>query len=180
MKKVEIYKYWRWLLKGDKKNNVAPGIRMYWNWWLVAHVAVGILLAYFATIKPSKAACTILLPLAGIFIGLAFAMASNSIGLLQTTEIGRLVDLNGGIEKYTFKYQTSVLIVLICLVSWGVAGLEIFDFKYAVSVFVVKSFLYSFSSFTIRECWQVILGTQYMLITRDKLLKNLPSNVREK
>ena len=162
--------YWRWLFIGEKEK---PGIYKFWNGWLVAHFLSGIILAWLLPICMKEAASAFLLPLASIFIGLAFAWGGNAQALLQTEEIEEFSRYHeGGIENYVYTYQTAILVILGTLVLWGLAGVGIYDSLlagYPIVFFLVKIFLFFTASLTLRECWHVVLGSQYLLISRKKI-----------
>jgi hypothetical protein len=63
--------YWKWLFKG---NNGKPGICRFWDFWLLIHIVIGFAISYFLPIQLKEAANTVLLPLAGIFIGLGTSL----------------------------------------------------------------------------------------------------------
>lgn len=162
--------YWRWLFIGDKGK---PGIYKFWDRWIIAHLLAGITLAWLLPISMKEAASAFLLPLASIFIGLAFAWGGNAQALLQTEEIEELSGYHeGGIENYVYTYQTAILVILVTLVLWGLAGVGIYDSllaDYPQVSFAVKIFLFFMASLTLRECWHVVLGSQFLLIARKKI-----------
>lgn len=120
---------------------------------------------------------TVLLPLIGIFIGLSFAWAGNTQALMQSSEIDQLSRYHrGGFIDYVYTYQTAILAILITLVFWSLAGLSVFDCMWPKVdrkelYFGIKIFLFSISSLTFRECWHIVLGTQWMLLAQ-KQIKN--------
>ena len=122
---------------------------------------------------------TVLLPLVGILIGLSFAWAGNAQAMLQTREIASLSDYHeGGFAEYVYLYQTAILIILITLVLWGFAGLKVFDSWWPTQTanypyFATKAFLFMLASLTLRSCWQVIMGSQWMLLAQKKIKEHL-------
>lgn len=167
--------FWRWFFKGS---GAGPGIRRFVDWWLVVHLFVGSLLACILPITLEKAGTSLLLPLAGIFIGLSFAWGGNAQALLQSPEITRLSKYRtGGYEEYLYTYQSAVLLILVSLCLWAIAGLGIFDKIWPASTTsvgykIVDGVLFFFASMTLRECWHVVLGAQSMLLTRFKIQEN--------
>jgi len=119
-----------------------------------------------------EAAKAVLLPLASVFVGLSFAWAGNAQALLQTTEIEEITAKHaGGIRNYVFTFLAAILTILVTLVLWGIAGLGLFDKQWPTPIhpklyFVVGTILYSTASLTLRECWQVVIGAQLLLLTR--------------
>lgn len=168
-------KYWRWLISGS---GAGAGIRRFFDRWFLVHIGIGLLLAWLLPISLMEAARGLILPLAGIFIGLSFAWGGNAQALLGTTEVEELTEHHpGGFEEYIYTYQSSILLILVALVLWGVAGLGIFDKTWPkpcreVYYFAIGSILFLFTSFTLRECWHVVLGSQSLLIVRYKIKKN--------
>lgn len=167
-----IINYWHWLVKGSGGR---PGYKHFLDRWLLVHFAVGFLLAEFVPLSLADAANTVLLPLAGIFIGLCFAWGGNASALLQTKEMESLAKFHdGGLEEYVFVYQSAILVLLISLCLWGISGLGLFDqvWPKAERPWVLTSLriiIFAFSSLTLRECWHVVLGVQLMLLSRYKI-----------
>jgi hypothetical protein len=119
-----------------------------------------------------------LLPLVGILIGLSFAWAGNIQALLQVSEIEELTDFHeGGFAEYVFVYQTAIFTILLTLVAWALAGLGVFDQTWPTptcesSYFGVKVVLFALSSLTLRECWHVVLGAQWMLLMQREIKRS--------
>ena len=164
--------FWRWFFRGS---GAGPGVRRFFDWWLLVHIAVGAGLASILPISLEKAGTGLLLPLAGIFIGLSFAWGGNAQALLQSSEITQLSAYrSGGYEEYLYTYQSAVLLILLSLCLWAIAGLGIFDAVWPIcrSGLAYKSIagiLFFFASITLRECWHVVLGSQSMLLARFKI-----------
>jgi len=163
--------YWRWLFRGTPR----AGCKRLVNWWLPGHVVIGVALAAGVLSDIAASANTVLLPLVGILIGLTFAWAGNAQALLQSEEMQRLSDnREGGYREYVFAYQTAILVILITLVLWAIAGLRLFDTSWptrhrAPEYFAVKSLLFTLSSLTLRECWQTVMGAQWMLLAQKTI-----------
>lgn len=157
-----LVKYWHWLFAGQ-------GFKSVLNVWLILHLIIGVLLAL--VVVPDLQTCSraVLLPLAGIFVGLSFAWAGNAQALMQSREIDKLSQFHeGGFVEYVFVYQTAILSILVTLVLWGVAGLGVFDMVWPTKdhpsvYFILKAFLFVMASLTLRECWQVVMGASWML-----------------
>lgn len=129
-------------------------------------------MAFLLPVSLREAAISLLLPLAGIFIGLSFAWGGNAQALLQTREIENISDHKpGGFEDYIFTFQAAILLILTTLIAWGVAGIGIFDLVWPTMEWpgiygVVVAVLFFLFSVTLRECWHVVLGAQAMLLMR--------------
>ena len=170
----EIWRFWRWLFFGLESKQ--SGIGRVWDRWLVLHIAVALAVSLTLPVPIETAAKTILLPLAGLLIGLSFAWAGNAQVLMQEQEIIDLSEYHpDGIENYIYTFQMAILIILVTLVLWGLAGLEFLNLveQYCSSSarFVFECVLIFFASLTIRECWHVVLGSQLLMLSRLKIRK---------
>jgi hypothetical protein len=169
-----LFNYWRWFFVGSGGR---PGFRRLIDRWLLVHVAVGILLSLFAKVDLPTAANSVLLPLAAVFIGLSFAWAGNAQALMQSPEIDQLADHHeGGFAEYAYTFQTAILVILVTLVLWGLAGLRVFVWFEMPEAgwlpkLAVRSTLFALSSMTLRECWHVVLGSQWMLLAQREIRK---------
>jgi hypothetical protein len=190
--------FWKWFFIGDidkpqtdesidqMNGKVAPGIRAYLDGWLVFHIVVGILLMLAVPVKINEAAKSILLPLAGIFIGLTFAWGGNAVSLMQSKEIDMLADFRlGGLKQYVFKFQAAILVLLITIISWGLAGLNVFEFLYKklqpnIIYNTIEACLYFLTSIALRDCWHVVMGAQSMVLLRSAMKKVLKKQRTEK
>jgi hypothetical protein len=173
--------YWRWLFHGS---NGKAGILRLLDLWLLFHVAVGIGLGLLVPLTLRECSNAVLLPLAGIIIGLTFAWAGNAQALLQTSEIEELGEQHkGGFEDYVFVYQMAIMLIFITLIVWCLAGLNVFDGAWpkvpsSVAYFGIKSTCFALSSIALRECWHVVLGAQWMLLMKREIkrIKNKINN----
>lgn len=176
MNNKRLISYWQWLAKGSGGR---AGYRRILDRWLLLHIPVGIVLSLLIRLDLQACSNTVLLPLAGILIGLTFAWAGNAHALLQTEEMGKLSDYHeGGFVEYVFIYQTAILTILVTLVFWGFAGLGIYDQTWPTRYnpklyFTVKTFLFVLSSLTLRECWQAVSGAHWMLRIRKEIKDHL-------
>lgn len=171
-----IKSYWHWFFFGT---GYKPGFLRFLNIWIVIHIGIGCIIAIVVKNDISEASKAVLLPLAGVLVGLAFAWGGNAMALLQTDEIDKFSDYHpGGFEEYVYVYQSAILTILITLSLWGIAGLEVFDSTWPtnsnkIPYYLCKVFLYSLSSLSLRECWHVVLGAQQMLLTKRQMKKML-------
>lgn len=170
--KSKFINYWQWFFIGSGHK---PGYRRLLNGWFFVHLIIGIVIASLVPASLKEAANAVLLPLAGIFIGLSFAWAGNAHALIESREIEKLSEYHeGGFVEYIFVYQTAILTIMTTLVLWGFAGLNVFDEKWPTVkslevYFLIKTILFTFSSLTLRECWHVVLGTQLMLLVKKEI-----------
>jgi hypothetical protein len=182
--------FWKWFFRGagdpddcpqvsGEIGHSRPGILAYFDIWLIFHLCVGAILMLIVPIRINEAARSILLPLAGIFIGLTFAWGGNAVSLMQSDEINMIADHHqGGLQVYVFKFQSAILVLLITMVCWGFAGLNVFEslhvkqklkFIYAI----IEIILYFFISLSLRDCWHVVMGAQSMILLRRSVKKVL-------
>jgi hypothetical protein len=166
--------FWAWFFKGS---GAGPGVLKVIDRWLFIHLLIGVSVAALSPTEMCSAAKGLLLPLASIFVGLSFAWGGNAQALLQTKEIEDLTQQHkGGFEEYIYTYQLSILLILIALVSWGIAGLDVFDKVWPTAessktYFILESTLFFLASLAIRECWHVVLGAHAMLLVKHKISK---------
>lgn len=198
-------KFWTWFFRGDNIEDYhgdpskgpfskgTAGIKAYFDRWLIFHITVGILLMFSVPMRINEAARSILLPLAGIFIGLTFAWGGNAVTLMQSEEINILADYKpGGLREYVFKFQAAILVLLFTMVVWGLAGLDVFESLYRNSqpniiYKIIEVILFSFVSLSLRDCWHVVMGAQAMVLYKrsirkvinDKKKKGLSNNGNE-
>ena len=162
------WQFWKWLFLGLEGK---AGFRLLTDRWLIVHIIVGLMLSYFVKVPLHEAAQTVLLPLAGIFVGLSFAWAGNAQALLQSSEIEELSEYDkDGIQKFIYNFQLSILIILITMISWGLAGLKLFSACHNyILIIAIEVILYFLSSLTMRECWHVVLGSQMLILSRHSI-----------
>lgn len=167
--------FWSWFFRGS---GAGPGIVRFIDRWLLAHIAIGTALSLIVPMPLEEAATSLLLPVAGIFIGLSFAWGGNAQALLQSAEVEGLSRFKeGGYEEYVYTFQAAILVILITLVLWALAGLGVFDCVWPANrggkeYGMVAGILYFFSSLTLRECWHVVLGAQSLLLIRFRIRQN--------
>lgn len=161
------WEFWKWMLRGMKDK---PGYHQLLDRWLFVHVVVGIVVALVVDMPLDKAAQTILLPLAGIFVGLSFAWVGSAQAILQKNEIMALAKHHpDGVQTYVYTFQLAILVILITLILWGLAGLGIFNSFGKLPKITTEIVLYFFSSLTLRECWHVVMGSQHLILSRIKI-----------
>jgi hypothetical protein len=167
--------YWQWLIRGSGDK---PGFLRFVDWWFPLHICVGISLSATVPSDLEKAATSILLPLTGVLIGLTFAWSGNAQALLSSPEIDALAEHRvGGLMEYVYSFQSAILLILITVSSWGVAGLGIIDANISRdlnehSYFWLSTALYTLISLTIRECWHVVLFSQWLVLVRHEINKS--------
>jgi hypothetical protein len=159
--------FWAWFLRGKAGD---PGWHRLVDWWLLGHLLTGIALALLVPMNVEEAARAVLLPLAGIFVGMSFAWVGSAQAIAQSNEIDKLADKHpAGFETYVYPFQTAILGLLVTLGFWGIAGLGVFDrscpWDCPSAVYLATAaLLYALASLTVRLCWQVVLGAQWLLL----------------
>lgn len=166
------WRFWQWFFRGL---NARPGYRQLIDWWSAAYVALGWIAAKVVNVPVHEAAETILLPLAGIFIGLSFAWIGSAQALLKDSEIEKLAEHHAdGIESYVYTFQLGILTILVTLSLWAMAGLRVFDhiwLKSGSTQLAIETLLYLLAGLTLRECWDVVKASQIMIIVRNEIRK---------
>jgi len=165
------FDFWHWLfVSGPQKGS---GVRKLLNIWSAVFLLAGILAAALIEKTLEDASRAVLLPLAGVLVGLSFAWSGNAQALLQTPEVELLASEHpGGLPDFVHTFQLAVLLILLTLVAWALAGLGVYEAYLGESpgpYFFCKTLLYFLVGLTLRECWQVILGTNQLLLRRAQL-----------
>ena len=167
------FDFWGWFFRGPKDGKC--GFIRVFDKMIALHVIIGFIVAKVVPLPISQSASTVLLPLSGALIGLTFAWAGNAHGMLQTEEISKVIsEAKTDYITYVYTYQSTILIVLVAIILWGLASLRVFDVRHSYYIdlnLVIETALFSYTSITIRECWHAVLGTQLMLISR-KIVKD--------
>lgn len=168
--------YWRWLFRG---RNGKSGWKKHIDRWLILHIGVGLASTVFlhgSLIEPAK---TVLLPLSSVFVGMSFAWVGNAQAILQGSETEPLYKQHpGGFENYAYTFQSAILVILITLVTWGIAAMGIFDESCRLLCVrwgydLVKGVLFFLASLSLRECWHVVMGAQLLLLAQ-RFIRRLP------
>jgi len=166
-------KFWPWFFK--------DGVRRFFSPWLVVHVAIGASLGLSVPQPLHDIANTVLLPLGGLLIGLTFAWAGNALAILQTSEV-RKIGQQDTFRTWVFTYQTAVLAVLTILILWGLVGMKAHQVLADLICcgpwcrLAARTALFALSSLALRECWQVVSGSQSMLLMRDLYMRASDEN----
>jgi hypothetical protein len=175
MSQLQFTSFWVWLFIGSGGKS---GLRRLADLWMLVHISVGLTMACLVDKPLVDCASSVLLPLAGIIVALSFAWVGNAQALLLTSEMEDVAEKHeGGFVEYVHVYQLAILLILICLVSWCVAGLSVFDSTWPtpqnfVGYLCVKSALFGLSSIALRECWHVVLGAQTMLVIQREIKRS--------
>jgi hypothetical protein len=97
------------------------------------------------------------------------------VGRTTTTTVEVFED--GRFRDQTFETAPYILLILIALVGWTVAGLSVFDSFWPTPArthcyFAARASLFGLSSLALRECWHVVLGAQWMLLVRREIRRS--------
>ena len=161
--KNSIPSFWKWFFLGTEHEK--PGIRSYFDRWLLLHLIVASGMTYFFHGKEVSTTGAIIISFIGILIAITMAWSSNLISLINSNEIVKLSKYyKGGITGYVFKVQSAVLAMFAGIIVWAIYCFTIFQCK---PVMFAAFFL---SSVVIRECWQAILFAHMLTICRAKII----------
>lgn len=166
------WNYWRWFFLGLSGQ---PGILKFVNYWMPFHLLIASIIALNLKVSIQDAASVLVLPLAGVFIGLTFAWSGNAQALMQSDDLVEMFEQHkDGLRNYVYTFQNAVLCLLITITLWGLAGLGILSgnwFQGLYQMFLIKLSLFFFSSLSVRECWHVILGSQFFILAQRDIRK---------
>ena len=105
-----------------------------------------------------------------IAIGLSLAWVGNIQALLQEKEIEKLAKHHpDGLQTYVYTFQLSILVILVTAVAWALAALGVYGarlLRHDCVQFVIEAVLYFLASLALRECWEVVKGSQLLILTR--------------
>lgn len=161
-----INRFWRWFFCG--LHSKKPGILKFIDRWMILHCIIGCLLSHYVGKNLYEAATTVLLPAASIFTGLSFAWAGSAQALMQDQYLEVILEKNAnGVEEYLYTFQSAILVIIITIVLWIIASLNIFVTNKDCLIFFSKIVLYTFSSISVRECWQVVVGINVLSVIRN-------------
>lgn len=160
--------FWKWFFIGNKGK---AGWKKFIDLWLILHISVALLLTVAVSSPLNEAANSVLLPLAGILIGLSFAWGGNAQALIQTSEIEDLAKHHpDGAENYVYTFQSAIMILLVVLSLWGIAGLGVFENEFiktnVIAYNSIEFVMFFTASLALRECWHVVLGCHSLLVIR--------------
>lgn len=161
--------FWGWFFRGIKGD---AGWTRLVNKWLPIHILIGGVLFGLSPVSLADAARGFLLPIAGIFVGIAFAWAASAQSVLQTSELEEWSEFaDDGYEGVVYTFQLAILVLLGVLIMWGLASLGVFDQTWPTekrrsAYIVVGVCMYASASLGVRACWHAVFGAQMLLITR--------------
>jgi hypothetical protein len=165
--------FWKWLW-GNKETT--PGYKHLLGLSQCLHLFIGIILGFMVARPIDIIGCTVLLPFTAVLGGVSFALSGSTQSILQTEELYKITEKHdGGLPEYVFTYQLVILITLVTVISWAIAGLGIFEPLLAghhPDIYrFFKILLFTLTSLSIRECWSSTLFSQSLLIMRWKIIE---------
>lgn len=154
----KVVGFWTWLVRADSQGN--RGIDNLANRWLAFHILVALAAAFLVTTDSATISKAIIIPTAGILIGLAFGWAGRSAGLLHDKEFSAFVLSYGAPpEGYVYSFQLAILtmlgfIALALVLAMGGTDLSFGDVDHDA---MANRFLLGFvGSIAVREGWGTI------------------------
>jgi F0F1-type ATP synthase membrane subunit c/vacuolar-type H+-ATPase subunit K len=137
---------------------------------LIVHAIIGFLFALVFREDLSERARSVILPLAGVLVGLTFAWSATAIGIISSKEFRRIMENSRtGIRGTANYFQLAILVVLASTILWSIAGLGPYKTFPFISLKVAKlatsTFLFAFTSFAVTECWSAINLTRLTLLS---------------
>jgi len=155
----EWYSFWRWLFFGYGSK---PGYARLLTFWMLMDILIGVIGAFFATKPLSEIAIGVLVPLAGVFVGLSATVSSGTQAIISSREINILARFkDGGIADYMYPFQLSILFIFISMSFWGISALGVFDSTLSISCVKFNAFSiigFSLTSSCIRLAWRCVSG----------------------
>lgn len=154
--------FWHWLF--------APGGRRRWlNLGLFVHLGIGVGLALVVQQDLADRARSVILPLAGVLVGLTFAWTATAITIVSSKEF-RLVmeDSRQGVRGTANYFQLAILTVLASTILWAIAGLGPYNAPPSIDAaqanLCASVALFGFTSFAVAECWSAVNLTRLTLL----------------
>lgn len=163
--------FWHWFFVG---NGYKPGYRRLVDKYTIIDAIVGIILTSTVSVTLKDAAAIILLVLIGIFVcsSIYCSLVLREFGTKETTLF--LEKHRGGVTEHFFILQTVALVMLGCIVLWGLAGLGIYDMVRAtdnIAYTIIAFALYASLSLSIRICWEAVSYTVHIMHAKIQMQK---------
>lgn len=159
LNKGEWYSFWKWLFFGYGNK---PGYARLLTFWIFIDIAIGAVGTVCITKSLSEIAVGVLVPLAGVFIGLSATVSSGTQALVSSQEINKLARFkDGGIADYVYPFQLSILFIFLSMSFWGIAASGLLDhtIKIVCIEFNVFSAIgFSLTSSCVRLAWRCVSG----------------------
>lgn len=154
--------FWKWFRKGSGRS---AGATRLLSLWLVFDITLALSSPFWTPSQTLELAKGVLLPLSGVFVGLAVSWSATAYVLINSEEISRLAEQNeAGLENYVYPFQLAILILLVTITFWTavtvVAPPQI-DFPILVNEsHAVGDYFMVFgiflTSMSLRVAWQVV------------------------
>jgi len=175
----QLVSFWRWF--GTREATQPGWLKLIDKTWTPIFAVFAAILVWAVPGSIESAATAGILPLAAIFIGMAFAWTGNALALIQGSAFKQAArNHKGGVREYAFTFQLATLALLSTVVLWGLGALGVFDSRNFLPMLypATKWILFFVTCVSLRECWQVMLAAQQMLIGSDYLerIEKLPDS----
>lgn len=159
LNKEEWYSFWKWLFFGYGNK---PGCIRLLTFWILLDIAIGASGAISISKPLSEIAVGVLVPLAGVFVGLSATVSSGTQALVSSQEINKLARFkDGGIADYVYPFQLSILFIFLSMSFWGAAASGLLDHSMKVACIefnVFSAIGFSLTSSCIRLAWRCVSG----------------------
>ncbi len=163
------FSFWQWFFRGTAND----GWRLFVSINSLTHAVIAIILSTLIAKDLASIAGLVILPLAGVLVGMTFAWGANAYAIIQTKEIRLLAkQRSGGVSRYAYLYQLAILVILTTLILWGIIALFADkDFKKSSPIcnFVFSFVLWFLTSLSVNECWSTIEATRSLLMARIEI-----------
>ena len=157
--------FWAWMRDRSERG----GMKRWFNWTLVVHTIIGVALAYVVPGELADRAKSVVLPLAGVLVGLTFAWAATAISVVSSPEFRRIMaGSSQGVRGTANYFQLAIFVVLGSTLLWAFVGLGPFSAWPGAPVEIVNriaaAFLFAVTSLAIAECWSAVNLTRLTLL----------------
>lgn len=160
---VALFSFWNWFFEGEG-DEISPGIHQYFDSFSLLFFPASLLLTWLVEKPLADVSVALMLPVCGMLFGITFAWSANITVLLTTKELTKAAQFTrGGIRGHLYASQSTILIVLITAVCWGLACLGV------VVHFIWEFILYYITCICIRECWALILFAHQLTVARKDI-----------
>lgn len=174
-KEIIIKTFWEWFF-GNREKTLKPGVYKLFSYWIILDIFIGILFTIIVDRSLNAVSESVLFPLASLFIGISLTWGGSAQAILDSDEIRLLGDHHQrGYAEYPYSFQSAVLVIFITLILWGIASIGIFEKNCIINIkylqYIIKFILYSFISFSLRICWQMVSFSHELLLAKEKIIR---------
>lgn len=180
--KSDVFNFWSWFIHGFKseegKRICNRGFSQLFDWWFLAFPVISMLLSCYTNHSICDISRVIIIPLMSVMIGLSVAWIGSTFSIAMTDEVFALFKNNiYELVDYLYMFQAILLVLLVTVVMWVLASITntalLPDFFSGIQVlFIVRFILFFMLCMSVRECWQLVVGS-YMLIISHLNVKEI-------